>query len=154
MTPVSKQASRRVPDSDVAVEIGANSIVNLSAQDDPGSPVAVMPAPEEWRAETSSGMNRRQHEGPAWQKGLVQGPFSRDAAIPRIANAARSEATRARVPRCLVVRVVIVPIGRVVAPLAPETGLGGYAIGRSRDLAFTDINDLAVGDSPRCVKPG
>ena len=46
------------PDTDVAIVIGANDIVNPAAQEVPGSPIAGMPVLEVWKARTSIMMKR------------------------------------------------------------------------------------------------
>jgi NAD(P) transhydrogenase subunit beta len=51
------------PDTDVAMVIGANDIVNPAAQDDPNSPIAGMPVLEVWKARTSIVMKRSMASG-------------------------------------------------------------------------------------------
>ena len=51
------------PETDVAIVIGANDIVNPAAQDDPTSPIAGMPVLEVWKARTSIVMKRSMASG-------------------------------------------------------------------------------------------
>ena len=52
-----------MPQTDVALIIGANDTVNPSARDDPGSPIAGMPVLEVWKAKISIVMKRSMASG-------------------------------------------------------------------------------------------
>jgi H+-translocating NAD(P) transhydrogenase subunit beta len=52
-----------LPETDVAMVIGANDIVNPAAQEDPTSPIAGMPVLEVWKARTSIVMKRSMASG-------------------------------------------------------------------------------------------
>ena len=51
------------PDTDVAIVIGSNDIVNPAAQDDPNSPIAGMPVLECWKAKNVFVLKRGQGTG-------------------------------------------------------------------------------------------
>ena len=51
------------PNTSVVMVIGANDIVNPSAQDEPGSPIAGMPVLEVWKAQTTIVMKRSMASG-------------------------------------------------------------------------------------------
>jgi len=51
------------PDTDVAMVIGANDIVNPAAEDDPASPIAGMPVLQVWKAKHSIVMKRSMASG-------------------------------------------------------------------------------------------
>ena len=63
------------PDTDVAIVIGANDIVNPAAQEDPTSPIAGMPVLEVWKAKHSIVMKRSMASGLRGrrQSALLQG---------------------------------------------------------------------------------
>ncbi|MBM4195665.1 MAG: Re/Si-specific NAD(P)(+) transhydrogenase subunit beta [Gammaproteobacteria bacterium] len=51
------------PDTDLAMVIGANDIVNPAAEDDPASPIAGMPVLQVWKAKSSIVMKRSMASG-------------------------------------------------------------------------------------------
>jgi len=51
------------PDIDVSIVIGANDIVNPSAQDEPNSPIAGMPVLEVWKGKTTIVLKRSMASG-------------------------------------------------------------------------------------------
>jgi NAD(P) transhydrogenase subunit beta len=51
------------PEVDVSVVIGANDIVNPSAQEEPNSPIAGMPVLEVWKGETTIVLKRSMATG-------------------------------------------------------------------------------------------
>ena len=51
------------PDVDVAIVIGANDIVNPSAEDEPGSPIAGMPVLQVWKSRTTIVLKRSMATG-------------------------------------------------------------------------------------------
>ena len=57
------EINEEFPETDVAMVIGANDIVNPGAQEDPNSPIAGMPVLEVWKAKTSIVMKRSMASG-------------------------------------------------------------------------------------------
>jgi NAD(P) transhydrogenase subunit beta len=57
------EVNQDFPDTDVAMVIGANDIVNPAAQEDPASPIAGMPVLEVWKARNSIVMKRSMASG-------------------------------------------------------------------------------------------
>ena len=57
------EINQEFPNADVAMVIGANDIVNPSAQEDPNSPIAGMPVLEVWKARHSIVMKRGMASG-------------------------------------------------------------------------------------------
>ena len=70
-----EEINPHIHQADVVLVIGANDIVNPSAQDDPGSPIAGMPVIEVWKAKTSIVMKRGMATGYA---GVENPLFFRD----------------------------------------------------------------------------
>ena len=58
-----EDANAALPDTDVVVVVGANDVVNPSAQDDPGSSIYGMPVLEVWKAKTVIIMKRSMRPG-------------------------------------------------------------------------------------------
>jgi NAD(P) transhydrogenase subunit beta len=57
------EINEEFPETEVAMVIGANDIVNPAAQEDPASPIAGMPVLEVWKAKTSIVMKRSMASG-------------------------------------------------------------------------------------------
>jgi NAD(P) transhydrogenase subunit beta len=57
------EINEEFPQTDVAIVIGANDIVNPAAQNDPSSPIAGMPVLEVWKAKTTIVMKRSMASG-------------------------------------------------------------------------------------------
>jgi H+-translocating NAD(P) transhydrogenase subunit beta len=57
------EVNERFPNTDVALIIGANDIVNPAAQEDPNSQIAGMPVLEVWKAETTIVLKRSMASG-------------------------------------------------------------------------------------------
>ncbi len=57
------EINEEFPETDVAVVIGANDIVNPSAEEDPNSPIAGMPVLEVWKAKTCIVLKRSMATG-------------------------------------------------------------------------------------------
>ena len=57
------EINEEFPETSVAMVIGANDIVNPSAEDDPTSPIAGMPVLEVWKAQTTIVMKRSMASG-------------------------------------------------------------------------------------------